>query len=93
METARERQNARYASLDGVRLKAEAPGRWLLTNGSVDAQALATLESAAQRLGLSARGYYRTLRVARTIADLDGVDDVSAAFVGEALRYRPATLV
>jgi magnesium chelatase family protein len=93
VEIARRRQHERYAALGGVRLNAEVPGRWLVAHGGVTAQAVTTLENAAQRLGLSARGYHRTLRVARTIADLDGVDEVVAAFVGEALRYRPATTV
>jgi magnesium chelatase family protein len=46
------------------------------------------LEQAADRLHLSARGYHRALRVARTIADLDGADDVPDAAVAEALRFR-----
>ena len=93
VEGARRRQRERYASLGGVRLNADVPGRWLLAHGGVQAEALAMLESAAQRVGLSARGYHRTLRVARTIADLDGVEEVTAGFVGEALRYRQAAVV
>ena len=93
VESARRQQRERHATLGGVRLNADVPGRWLLAHGRATARALATLENAAQRLGLSARGYHRTLRVARTIADLDGVDQVAEAFVAEALCYRPATTV
>jgi magnesium chelatase family protein len=41
-----------------------------------------------ERFGLSARGYDRVLKVARTIADLGGADHVAAGHVGEALQYR-----
>jgi magnesium chelatase family protein len=92
VESARRRQRERYAVLGGVRVNADVPGRWLLAHGGVGAPARATLETAAQRLGLSARGYHRTLRVARTIADLDGAEEVTDGFVAEALRYRPASV-
>ena len=88
VEAARERQRERYASLSGTRTNAEVPGRWLLANGGVGASARLVLEQAADRLRLSARGYHRALRVARTIADLDGAAGVSDAAVAEALRYR-----
>ncbi len=46
------------------------------------------LREAAQALGLSARGFHRTLKVARTIADLDGAETVVRLHVAEALSYR-----
>jgi magnesium chelatase family protein len=53
-----------------------------------DADAAALLSKAITRLGLSARGYHRTLMVARTIADLAGADRISATHVAEAVQYR-----
>ena len=62
-----------------------------MARGGVTSEAKALLEQAATRLGISARGYHRAMRVARTIADLDGVSAVSDGAVAEALSYRPAT--
>ena len=53
---------------------------------SADVRAL--LAQAADRLGLSARGYFKTIKVARTIADLDDANEISPAHVAEALQYR-----
>ena len=50
--------------------------------------ARATLLQAVERLGLSARAYYRVLRVARTIADLAGEPTVDVPHVAEALQFR-----
>ena len=55
-----------------------------------DAAADQLLESAMTKLGLSARAYTRILKVARTIADLDGHAAISAAQVTEAIQYRSA---
>lgn len=87
---ARARQVERFPTLRGVSCNAHAPGRWLDAHGRIGPAARAVLVRAAGSLSLSARGYHRVLKVARTIADLDGQPDVSDVHVSEALRYRPA---
>ena len=87
---ARDRQRERYATVRGVHSNADAPGRWLLARGGIAPEARAALELAARTLDITARGYHRALRVARTIADLDGHDRVGEGAVLEALRYRAA---
>jgi len=89
VERARATQRQRFARKPGVSCNAYAVGRWLDANTPVHAEARTLLQSAAERLGLSARGYHRVLKVARTIADLDDVEEVAPAHVAEALRYRP----
>ena len=86
---AREAQRARYAAHGPLASNGRIAGRWLLAHTAVTPAAREVLATAAERLGLSARGYHRVLRVARTIADLDGVPAVEPAAVAEALRYRP----
>ncbi|MHB8837691.1 MAG: magnesium chelatase subunit ChlI family protein [Gemmatimonadaceae bacterium] len=85
---ARDRQRARFAALDGVHANAQAPTRALRGAHGPSAAAHAWLVEAASHLHLSARGYARVLRVARTIADLDGADQVSQEAIAEALRFR-----
>jgi len=85
---ARARQTARYRVLPGVRLNAEAPGRWLQQHGLLTSEAKSLLGEAADRLRLSARAFHRALRVARTVADLDGDERVGTGAIAEALMFR-----
>jgi magnesium chelatase family protein len=88
---ARARQAARYAALPAqrrIRTNAEADGELLDEIASPEAGGRALLLRAAERLRLSARGYHRVLRVARTLADLDGSSTVGRRHVAEALSYR-----
>ncbi len=89
---ARERQTERYQRVEGVHVNAHAAGRWIQSHGGLTAEARDLLSEAATRLGLSARGFHRALRVARTIADLDGASNIERGAVAEALRYRAAPI-
>ena len=90
VERARLIQRQRYGAIRGVYCNAGAPGRWIDAHTPVEAAARDLIASSAERLGLSARGYHRLIKVARTIADLDGGPCVTAAAIGEALRFRQA---
>ncbi|MEK9660562.1 MAG: YifB family Mg chelatase-like AAA ATPase [Alphaproteobacteria bacterium] len=72
----------------GIRTNAEADGALLEAVAAPDAPGRELLTTAAERMKLSARGYHRVLRVARTLADLDGADTVRQVHVAEALSYR-----
>ncbi|RMH46467.1 MAG: ATP-binding protein, partial [Alphaproteobacteria bacterium] len=88
---ARAAQAARFR--DGpVRLNAHASGSLLEEIARPDAGGQALLEQAAERLRLTARGYHRVLRLARTIADLDGSARVRRPHLAEAVGYRQAAL-
>ncbi len=87
---ARDLQAARYAALglSGVRTNAQAQGPVLEEIARADGAGLALLREAADAMRLSARGYHRVLRVARTLADLDGAEKVGRVHLAEALSYR-----
>jgi magnesium chelatase family protein len=71
-----------------VRTNAEVDGELLEAVAAPDAPGRALLTEASDRLRLSARGYHRVLRVARTLADMEGAASVRRAHIAEALSYR-----
>lgn len=85
---ARTRQLVRFASHADARVNADAEGELLDEIARPDAEGAAMLAKAAERFKLTARGYHRVLRVARTIADLDGDDDIRAPHLAEAISFR-----
>ena len=87
IETARARQQKRYGAQAG-RTNADLRGARLTAACTLAEDGQRLLQRAVARLGLSARGYDRVRRVARTIADLDGQAAVGAPHVAEALGYR-----
>jgi magnesium chelatase family protein len=87
---ARDIQLARYAAagLPNICTNAEAPSSVLEAVAQPDASGLKLLRDAAETMRLSARGYHRVLRVARTLADLDGAEKIGRLHLAEALSYR-----
>jgi magnesium chelatase family protein len=89
VRAARTRQQARYRGLQpAIACNAELDGQALTDHAAPDADGAALLAQAAERLKLSARGYHRVLRVARTLADLDGAEKIGRIHLAEALSYR-----
>ncbi len=84
---ARDRQRQRFAS-EGIFSNAAMTPRLIRTYCRIDSESESMLERAMSRLGLSARAYDRILKVSRTIADLEGSDDIQSAHVAEAVHYR-----
>ncbi len=85
---ARARQTRRFDGHATARVNADAEGQLLEEVASPDAEGRDLLARVAERFGLSARGYHRVLRVARTIADLAGSDAVRKPHVAEAVSFR-----
>ncbi len=87
---ARALQAARYAALgvEGVSTNAACPAPLLEEVAQPDRDGLALIREAADKMRLSARGFHRVLKVARTLADLDGEERVRRIHLAEALSYR-----
>src|SRR6185295_5854712 len=87
VRAARVRQQAR-AAVVAAAANAELKGAGLRACATPDPRGQALLAAALQRQGLTARGHDRVLRVARTVADLEGAPHVAETHVAEALQFR-----
>jgi magnesium chelatase family protein len=85
--TARAIQSERFSTLT-IYCNAQMSSRHIRKYCQTDASSGALLESAIDRLGLSARAYNRILKISRTIADLDASTDIQMEHVAEAIQYR-----
>jgi len=85
--SARMRQRERYATA-GLRTNAELTPALMARHCAIDPAGVRLLEAAARRLRLSARGYDRVQKVARTIADLNGAESIGGDHLAEALQFR-----
>lgn len=85
---ARHIQEVRYKDFKGIHCNAQMTERMLHQYAEPDAESLDMLRMAMERLQLSARAYGRILKVARTIADLDGSERVLMPHIAEAVGYR-----
>ncbi|MBW8638001.1 YifB family Mg chelatase-like AAA ATPase [Hoeflea sp. WL0058] len=88
--SARARQKQRFLELGhpGVTANAQCPTALIETVAQPDTGGAALLQNAAEKLKFSARAYHRILKVARTLADLEGVDTVGRIHIAEAISYR-----
>ncbi len=85
---AREVQTQRFQTMDGVYCNAMMPSNMVKEICAMNDAGKTLLKTAMERLGLSARAYDRILKVSRTIADLDGTDEIRTEHLAEAIQYR-----
>ena len=85
---ARQIQEQRYKDIKGIHCNAQMTERMIHQYAEPDTDSVEVLRSAMERLSLSARAYSRILKVARTIADLDGSEKVQLPHIAEAIGYR-----
>lgn len=85
---AREIQSQRYKDVSGIHYNAQMSTPLIRTHCVLNDTSLTLLKEAMERLNLSARAYDRILKVARTIADLEGKTDVASHHIAEAIQYR-----
>jgi magnesium chelatase family protein len=85
---ARDRQRIRFAGMPGMFANAHMRAREIREFCRLGDAGESLLRAAISRLGFSARAYHRVLKIARTLADLDGMDEIGTAHVAEAVQYR-----
>ncbi len=89
LRAARRCQSLRFSAYDGIHSNADAHGKVLNQTCAPAPETISWLHKALDHVQLSPRGYHRMLRVARTIADLDGSDANEKPHLSEALGFRP----
>jgi len=85
---SRELQTERFKDLENIHYNAQMSTKQIRQHCKLDEASMLLLKSAMERLNLSARAYDRILKVSRTIADLEGVKDVTGTHLSEAIQYR-----
>ena len=85
---ARQIQSERYKGVKGIYCNAQMTTSLLQKHVQLDDAALSLLRTAMKKFNLSARAYDRILKVSRTIADLEGVENVQSHHIAEAIGYR-----
>jgi magnesium chelatase family protein len=85
---ARELQTKRFEGSDVVHYNAQMNTKHIRKHCKLDEESMQLLKIAMERLNLSARAYDRILKVARTIADLEGVSSIDKTHISEAIQYR-----
>ncbi len=88
VQKAREMQNERYRGKDKIYSNAHLTAKAVEKYCKLDSESENLLQTAIKRFGFSARAYNRILKVSRTIADLDGEENIKPAHVSEAIQYR-----
>ena len=88
MVKAREIQTERFKSYAGVHCNAQMTSRMMHEFAEPDEAGFKLLKTAMTRLSLSARAYDRIIKVSRTIADLEGAENIEAHHIAEAITYR-----
>lgn len=85
---AREKQSDRFSEIQNVHYNAQMSVKQIRKFCALSEESKKLLKNAMERLNLSARAYDRILKVSRTIADLEGVPNISSNHISEAIQYR-----
>ncbi len=88
VERARKIQEKRFKNLDGIITNSEMNSNQIKNFCPLDKDCIALLRNAVSSMNLSARAYYRLIKIARTIADLDQMEKITPSHIAEAIQYR-----